>query len=85
MFELIEGPSTASGNIDLDKATPTLESIDIDSLNFDITDVISLGDKDISGKKLLIKLNYSDGSSIVYNGQMEIKVETSNPKVVFDQ
>lgn len=85
VFELIEGPSTASGNIDLDKATPTLESIDVDSLNFDITDIISLGDKDISGKKLLIKLNYSDGSSIVYNGQMEIKVETSNPKVVFDQ
>lgn len=85
VFELIEGPSTASGNIDLDKETPKLVGIEMNTSNFEITDIIKLGDTDIDGKKLLIRMNYSDGSSIVYNGQTDIRIVTGTERLVFDK
>ena len=84
-LELIEGPSYVDGNIDLDKEEPTLEQVELGDFMFDMTDVIQFGDKDLSGKKFVIKLHYSDGSVKLYNGQDGIKISVDTLGVEYDE
>ena len=86
-FELIEGPSTASGDIDLDKEEPKVVSIEFSRpyYSFEHTDVICFGQSDISNNRLGLKLIYSDGSVKMYDGEDDIDIQCSNEYITYDK